>query len=55
MPRRYVDSVEGNHRYQRDLARSLVASIGFGAALEACLSNGWEGVLHMLFVERPAS
>ncbi len=55
MPRRYVNPAEGNHRYQRDLAKALVDSLGFDAALEACLSNGWEGILRVLHAGRPTA
>ena len=44
MPDKYQDIDEGNRLYQRDLSKALVASLGFDAALEACESNGWEGI-----------
>ena len=44
-----------NHPYQRELASALVASLGFDDALEACRSNGWDGVLRVLLAERPAA
>ena len=48
MPEKYQDTDEGNRLYQRDLAKALVASFGSDAALEACESNGWEGVCRIL-------
>ncbi len=51
MPEKYQDTDEGNRLYQRDLAKALVASFGSDAALEACESNGWEGVCRILLFE----
>ncbi len=45
MPRQTPSPDEANHLYQRSLAEALVTSLGFDAALEACQSNGWQGVL----------
>ena len=44
-----------NHSYQRDLAESLVAVLGFDGAVGACQNNGWEGVLTVLVAKRPAA
>ena len=44
-----------NHSYQRDLAESLVAVLGFDDAVRACQNNGWEGVLTVLVAKRPAA
>ncbi len=52
MLRQSIGPDEGNHLYQRKLAAALVASLGFDAALEACRSNGWEGILRALLTER---
>ncbi|MEE8252815.1 MAG: hypothetical protein V3R17_02660 [Hyphomicrobium sp.] len=52
MLRQSISPDEGNHLYQRKLAVALVASLGFDAALEACQSNRWEGVLRALLTER---
>ena len=35
----------GNRDYQRELAISLIGSMGVERALRACQANGWEGVL----------
>ncbi len=35
----------GNHDYQRNLAISLVSSLGIEAAAHTCQANGWDGVL----------
>ena len=35
----------GNQDYQRNLAISLVSSLGIEAAMHTCQSNGWDGVL----------
>ncbi len=42
---------KGDHFYLRDMAAALVAGLGFDAALEACKSNGWDGVLRVLLAE----
>ncbi len=34
-----------NRDYQQRLAASLVGTMGIERAVEACLSNGWDGVL----------
>ncbi len=44
-----------NNSYQRDLAESLVAVLGFNGAVRACQNNGWEGVLTVLVAKRPAA
>ncbi len=44
-----------NHSYQRDLAESLVAVLGFDGAVGACQNNGWEGVLTVLVTKRPTA
>ncbi len=50
-----VSHEQDNHPYQRDLASALVAGLGYDDALEACRSNGWDGVLRVLLAERPAA
>ena len=44
---------KGDPLYPRDLAAALVASLGLDAALEACKSNGSDGVLRVLLADRP--
>lgn len=34
-----------NHDYQRDFANSLVKSLGYNGAVQACYENQWHGVL----------
>ena len=46
---------EGNHGYQRQLAHSLVASLGFDDALLICRENHWDGILDLLDDELPAT
>jgi hypothetical protein len=42
----WEDHIEaGNQDYQRELAISLVRSMGVARALYACQVNGWDGVL----------
>lgn len=55
LPHRHECPAEGNHCYQRDLAKALVANLGFNAALETCASNGWEGIMRELRVDRSAA
>lgn len=50
-----VSHAQDNHPYLRDLAAALVAGLGFDAALAACRSNGWDGVLRGLLAARPAA
>ena len=49
-----IGADEGNHGYQRQLARSLVASLGFDEALRICRENHWDGILNLLDNELPA-
>jgi len=37
-----------NDTYQRELARSLVVSLGIADALDFCRQNQWEGVLRII-------
>ena len=55
LPQQHECPAEGNRRYQRDLAKALVANLGFNAAMETCASNGWEGILRELRVDRSAA
>ena len=42
----WTDRIEaGNRDYQRELAISLIESMGVERALRACQANGWDGVL----------
>lgn len=50
-----MSHAQDNHPYLRDLAAALVAGLGFDAALAACRSNGWDGVLRGLLAARPAA
>lgn len=34
-----------NHDYQRDLAKSLIESLGYEGAIQVCYENQWYGVL----------
>jgi len=34
-----------NHDYQRDFADSLIKSLGYDGAIQACYENQWHGVL----------
>ena len=55
MSRRSMTRDEGNRLYQRHLAAALVASLGFDAAVEAGQANQWQGILGVLFAERPTA
>ena len=49
----WTDRVEaGNRDYQRELAISLIGSMGVERALRACQANGWEGVLEKVLCHR---
>ncbi len=48
MPVAYDNLQAANHRHQLNLALALVAELGFDAALETCLQNGWEGTLNAI-------
>ena len=37
-----------NHAYQRQLAESMVKSLGVERAIGTCLENGWTGTLNMI-------
>jgi len=41
-----------NRKYQRWLAMSLVASLGYEEAVMACQRMAWYGVLHCLLNEK---
>ena len=43
---------EGNHVYQRRLVAALVAETNLEAAVDTCLSHGWDGVLGVLLARR---
>ena len=47
-----ANTAQGNRDYQREMAAALITSEGLDAALQTCLSNGWEGVTHMLLATR---
>ncbi len=55
MASKYHDPAEGNRRYQRVLAQTLVSGLGRDAACEACAQNGWEGVAKVLLPLRRRS
>lgn len=42
----YID--QQNHDYQRDLAKLLLAKLGYAEAVQACYENQWHGVLYAL-------
>ncbi len=48
MSGKYHNPDEGNRRYQRALAHTLVSGLGREAARETCAQNGWEGVVKIL-------
>ncbi len=48
MTGKYHDPDEGNRRYQRAMAQTLVAGLGRDAAFETAANNGWEGVVKVL-------
>ena len=39
------DLTEGEFIHQRQLARSLIESVGYDAAIRYCQSNAWDGVM----------
>lgn len=55
MTSRYHDPNEGNRRYQRAMAQTLVAGLGRDAAFEIGANNGWEGVVKVLLPPRRRS
>ncbi len=44
--------VQDNTRYQRWLAESLVANLGYDKAIKACVEMCWYGTLDFLMKER---
>ena len=50
-----ANTAQGNREYQREMAAALIASDGLDAALQTCLNNGWEGVMHVLLATRIAA
>ena len=47
-----ANTAQGNRDYQREMAAALIASDGLDGALQTCLNNGWEGVMHVLLATR---
>ncbi len=47
-----ANTAQVNRDYQREMAAELITSEGLVAALQTCLYNGWEGVMHMLLATR---
>ena len=52
MSGKYHNPDEGNRRYQRALAQTLISGLGREAARETCAQNGWEGVVRHLLPPR---
>lgn len=42
----------GNRDFQRGIAYALIDDLGYDAAVQACLANGWNGVLAALLAQR---
>jgi hypothetical protein len=42
----------GCRNRQRGIAYALIDSLGYDAAVQACLANGWNGVLATLLADR---
>ena len=42
----------GNRDYQRGIAYALIDNLGYDAAVQACLANGWNGILAALLTQR---
>ena len=38
----------GNAAYQRQIAQSLIGSLGYDGAIDACYRQGWQGTLRIL-------
>ena len=54
--RRYAaDTAAANRAYHERFAASLVAGLGYDAALDECLNNGWQGVIGVLLSRRAHS
>ena len=53
MTNKYHDPDEGNRRYQRAMAQSLVAGLGREGAIAASADYGWEGVVKALLPPPP--
>ena len=44
-----IGEVRSQQEYQRELAVSLMKSVGFDSAVDCALQNHWQGVLAQLF------
>ena len=45
-----IGEVRSQQEYQRELAVSLIESVGFDSAVDWALQNQWQGVLAQLFI-----
>ncbi len=52
MNRYAADAAAANRSYHQRLAASLVAGLGYDAAIGECLNNGWQGVIEALLAQR---
>lgn len=52
MQRYAADTAAANRAYHERFAASLVAGLGYDAALGECLNNGWQGVIDVLLSRR---
>ncbi len=44
-----IGEVRSQQEYQRELAVSLIKSVGFDSAVDCAMQNHWQGVLAQLF------
>ena len=44
-----IGEVRSQQEYQRELAVSLIKSVGFDSAVDCALQNHWQGVLAQIF------
>lgn len=44
----YPGAPDFDESYQRRLARSLIASVGYDGAVRYCRNNSWDGVLRAI-------
>ncbi len=47
-----ADHADANHRYQSELALSLIESLGLDEALDVCQRNLWSGIQEIIMHER---
>jgi hypothetical protein len=46
---------QGNRSYQRQVANSLILSLGIDGAIDACARNDWTGTLNVILKDERLS